>query len=56
MKNCYIIGSRECEKFYIPNDNDSLIIAADGGYKTLLEKGITPSLVVGDFDTLIIPP
>ena len=53
MKNCYIVGSREC-KPYIINDEESLIIAADAGYKTLLENGIIPHIILGDFDTL--PP
>ena len=52
--NCYIIGSAKCNNIYIPDD-DALIIAADGGYKTLAELGIKPSLTVGDFDTIKKP-
>ncbi len=31
---------------------DDFIIACDGGYKYLQEKGISPNLILGDFDSL----
>ncbi|MCC5893096.1 thiamine diphosphokinase [Exiguobacterium sp.] len=34
----------------LPNDID-YVIGVDGGYQTLLDHGITPNLVVGDFDS-----
>lgn len=36
--------------------DNSLIIAADGGYLRCDELGITPSLVLGDFDSAPMPP
>ena len=33
-------------------DKDSLVIAADAGYATAISLGVTPSVAVGDFDTL----
>lgn len=53
MKNkiCYIIGACDfCED--ISPLEDDYIIAADGGYKSLLEKGVEPNAVMGDFDSL----
>ncbi|WP_409968875.1 thiamine diphosphokinase [Bengtsoniella intestinalis] len=34
---------------------DDYIVAADGGYETCLLAGITPSVVVGDFDSMAKP-
>lgn len=34
----------------LPHDAD-VIIGVDGGYQVLLDKGITPDLIVGDFDS-----
>ena len=51
MKKCYIVGAGE---FYGSIDpcKDDLIIAADGGMNTLLEKGIVPDVLIGDFDSI----
>ena len=43
-----IVKENICE---IPSDSD-LVIAADAGYATALSLGVTPSVAVGDFDTL----
>lgn len=52
MKTCYIFGaSKGFDQNFAPKNND-LIIAADGGFKTLQEKNITPGIVLGDFDSL----
>ncbi len=51
MEICYIVGAGECNFFPKP-ENDSLIIAADGGYDTLLNFGIKPSFIVGDLDSV----
>lgn len=53
---CFIIGAGEVD----PNshlsikDND-LLIAADAGWQTAERFGLTPHLVIGDFDTLPAP-
>ena len=52
MKKCYIVGAGENYGLDIRTEEGDLVIAADAGYKTLLEAGITPDIVVGDFDTL----
>lgn len=54
MNICYVIGAGELPLVYISNRNESLIIAADGGFKHLGE--IKPDIVVGDFDSLGFVP
>lgn len=49
---CYIIGAGTHYGLdFIPAGQD-LVIAADGGLERLREAGITPDLIVGDFDSL----
>ncbi len=51
---CTIVSGapNECSEF-IKNsiDKDSFIIAADSGYKQLVKAGITPDLIIADFDS-----
>lgn len=53
MSSCFIFSACEGEpkKEFTPQVGD-LIIAADAGFLKLKELGITPDLVVGDFDSL----
>lgn len=51
-KLCYIIGACEPEEIPIADRAAALIIAADGGLRYLEAQGITPDLIVGDFDSL----
>lgn len=52
MSICYIVGAGEdCGVDFAPQTGD-LVIAADGGYRLLRKAGITPDLVIGDFDSL----
>ena len=54
MKNeniCYIVGAGELHSLPQPREGD-LVIAADGGLDALIGGGITPSVVVGDLDSL----
>lgn len=51
-KTCYIIGAREPGEICIADRSNALIIAADGGLRYTEEQGITPDLIVGDFDSL----
>ena len=56
MKKCYIIGAGENFGLDFKAEDGDMIIAADAGYKYLMEAGIVPDLVVGDFDTLKYVP
>lgn len=51
MGICYLVGAGD---FYgqITKCDDDIIIAADGGYDSLLENGYLPDLLIGDFDSI----
>ena len=51
MSVCYIVGAGEFYGEIFPKQGD-LVIAADGGYDTLLSLGIKPDLVLGDMDSV----
>ena len=56
MAKCIIICplyKGECLEALTPGPGD-LLLCADGGYRPALRSGLTPDLVIGDFDTL--PP
>jgi len=48
---CFIVGAGEFSCRVLPSKHD-YIIAADGGYSELIARGITPDIVIGDFDSL----
>ena len=52
---CYIAGAGEYSGHGLPMEGD-FVIAADAGYARLLERGIVPDLIVGDFDSLNTMP
>ena len=56
QKICYIVGGGECLSLGFRPETQDLVIAADAGYKYLEDAGITPDIVVGDFDTLKYVP
>lgn len=54
---CYLVGALPWEQEFTPTLRpEDYLIAADGGYTTCQSLGLTPNLVVGDFDSLPQPP
>lgn len=51
MKTCYIVGAGEFYGSFSPT-RDDLVIAADGGYAALCERGIRCDLLIGDMDSI----
>jgi thiamine pyrophosphokinase len=48
MDKCVIVGAGECD---VTDFERGFIIAADGGLDYLMKAGISPNLVIGDFDS-----
>lgn len=48
---CYIVGAGEFTKRRLQPKPGDLLIAADGGYHSLLRAGLRPDLVIGDMDS-----
>lgn len=51
MKTCYIVGAGDFHGDFDP-ESDDLVIAADGGYDTLVDLEKECDLFVGDMDSL----
>ena len=52
MKNCIIFCAGGFDRLIEPVSADDLIIAADGGLSHVNALGLTPHVVLGDFDSL----
>lgn len=49
---CYLIGAGErFDNIICRPDSDDFVVAVDGGYDYALQLGITPDLLMGDFDS-----
>lgn len=48
---CYIVGAGQAPRQISPEECD-LLIAADGGYNAIAEMGLTPGVIMGDFDSI----
>ncbi|MBR5545049.1 MAG: thiamine diphosphokinase [Clostridia bacterium] len=53
-RRCVIIGGGDCSTEILKNNihSDDFVICADGGYDIANECGITPDLLIGDFDSI----
>ncbi len=56
MGVCRVVGAGECENLNFCKCENDLIIAADGGYRYLINAGINPDIIIGDFDSLGLIP
>ena len=57
-RRCVIVGAAKIENSELLKKNifyDDFVIGADAGYKALTNLGITPDLIVGDFDSCDTP-
>ena len=52
MKPCIIFCAAGFDGLLCPISEDSLVIAADGGLRHTQTLGITPDVILGDFDSL----
>ena len=52
MGRCIIFGAAAFDALILPIDQDDLVIAADGGLTHLSKIGISPDVILGDFDSL----
>lgn len=55
MAICYVVGAAAYCAPFAPAAGD-MVIAADGGLCHCEARGITPDLILGDFDSLDAPP
>lgn len=55
MKTCYIVGAGDFYGHFTPSEDD-LVIAADGGYDALCDRGIRCDVLIGDLDSVKIIP
>ena len=56
MRECVIFCAAECNGLARPIGPDAFVIAADGGLRHTKKFGITPDVVLGDFDSLGYTP
>lgn len=56
MSRCFIFGALPVSGLTEQPCDGDFVIAADKGYDTVISLGLTPDLVVGDFDSRGAPP
>lgn len=52
MNKCFIFGALDISEKKIEISDGDYIIAVDAGLKTVKKLGLTPNLIIGDFDSL----
>lgn len=56
MKNCVIFCAGDCCGPVVPIGAQDVVIAADGGLRHAQALGVTPDIILGDFDSLGLVP
>lgn len=56
MLRCALVGAVDFNAEHFSAERFDLVIAVDGGYRSLMSIGCRPDLVVGDFDSLGFVP
>ena len=56
MKTCVIFCAAEFDKLERPIGAEDFVIAADGGLRHTRKLGLTPDVIIGDFDSLGFVP
>ena len=56
MSRCTVFCAADFDRLIAPLQADELVIAADGGLRHLEQLGITPTVIMGDFDSLGYAP
>lgn len=56
MKTCHIFCAAEFDGLLEPIEKDHVVIAADGGFLHTEALGISPDVILGDFDSLGYTP
>ena len=56
MKTCLIFCAADFDQLLEPVNQEDLIIAADGGFRHVKKLGLTPQVILGDFDSLGYTP
>ena len=51
MKKCYIIAGGDFDGFFDKVNEEDMVIAADKGYVHAKKANITPTMIIGDFDS-----
>ena len=51
MKKCYIIAGGDFDGFFDQINEEDMVIAADKGYVHARKANITPTMIIGDFDS-----
>ena len=51
MNICYLVGAGNFNSLFSPDESD-LVIAADGGYDSLVKNGIRCDVLLGDLDSI----
>lgn len=56
MKRCFIFGALDVHSLPVPPNDGDMLIAADKGILSIKKFGLSPDVIIGDFDSLGLVP